>query len=64
MNPNRALLIAIPVILAFVVLLTYLRLFSSTVVIVVIFALYIVVSLLNRRKFKKQGAAQGRPSQK
>ncbi len=59
MSTNRALLIAIPVILAVVLLLTFLRVFSSYILIAVIFVLYVAVSLFNRRKFKKQAEASG-----
>jgi len=52
------LLFAIPSILAVVLLLTYLRVFSSFLLIAVIFALYIVVRLFNRRKFRKQQGMQ------
>ncbi len=61
MNSNRALLIAIPAILVAVLLLTYLGFFSSVVPIVVIFVLYVVVSLFNRRKFKRQEAQRVTP---
>lgn len=54
MNSRLALLVAIPVIVAVVLALTYLRVFSSTVVIAVLVVLYAVVSLANRRKFAKQ----------
>jgi hypothetical protein len=53
-NSRLALLVAIPVIVAVVLALTYLRVFSSTVVIAVLVVLYAVVSLANRRKFAKQ----------
>ncbi len=57
MNSNRALLIAVPAILVFVLALEYFfRVFSSVVVIAVIFVLYVLVSLLNRRKFRKRAA--------
>ncbi|MGD0145873.1 MAG: hypothetical protein ABSB53_03355 [Nitrososphaerales archaeon] len=54
MNSRIALLVAIPVIVAAVLVLTVLRVFSSTVVIAVLVVLYAVVSLVNRRKFAKQ----------
>jgi DMSO/TMAO reductase YedYZ heme-binding membrane subunit len=42
------------VIAAIVILLVYFQLFSSPVVIAVIFVAYVAVSLRNRRKFNKQ----------
>jgi hypothetical protein len=53
-NSRLALLVAIPVIVVVVLVLTYLRVFSSTLVIAVLVVLYAVVSLANRRKFAKQ----------
>ncbi len=62
MTPRTKLLLALPVIAAFVIVLVYFQLFASPVVIALIFVLYVAVSLRNRRKFnrqqgKKQGAA-------
>ena len=57
MNSRIALLVAIPAIVAVTLILTYLQVFSSTVVIVVLVILYAAVSLFNRRKFKKQKQA-------
>ena len=54
MNSRIALLVAIPIIVAIVLILTYLGFFSSEVVIAVLVVLYVVVSLVNRRKFSKQ----------
>jgi ABC-type nitrate/sulfonate/bicarbonate transport system permease component len=56
MTPRSKLLLALPVIAAFVIILVYFGLFSSPVVIAVIFVAYVVVSLLNRRKFNRQKA--------
>lgn len=61
MNARQELYIALPVIAVVVLLLTYFRLLSSTVVIAIIFVLYIAVSLRNKRKFKRQEAKQSRP---
>lgn len=58
MNSRVALLIAIPVIVAGMLVLTFVGAFSSTGVIAVIVVLYVVVSLINRRKFAKQRQAQ------
>ncbi len=54
MNSRVALLVAIPAIVVIVLVLTFLRVFSSEVVIAVLVVLYAVVSLINRRKFAKQ----------
>jgi Flp pilus assembly protein TadB len=54
MSPRAKLLVALPIIGAAVIVLVYFRLFASPVVIAVIFILYVVVSLRNRRKFRKQ----------
>lgn len=54
MNSRIALLVAIPVIVVVVLVLTFLRVFSSEVVIAVLVVLYAVVSLVNRRKFARQ----------
>lgn len=48
------LAIALPAIAALVIVLVYFQLFSSPVVIAVIFVAYIVVSLRNRKKFDRQ----------
>ena len=54
MTPRTKLLLALPVIAAFVITLVYYQIFSSPVAIAVIFVLYVVVSLRNRRKFDRQ----------
>lgn len=54
MNSRTKLFLALPVIALFVLVLVYFQLFASPVVIAVIFALYVAVSLRNRRKFKRQ----------
>lgn len=56
MTPRTKLLLALPVIAALVIVLVYFQLFSSPVIIAVIFVAYVVVSLLNRRKFNRQKA--------
>jgi len=53
-NSRVALLVAIPIIVVAVLVLTFLGFFSSTGVIAVLVVLYAVVSLANRRKFAKQ----------
>lgn len=54
MTPRTKVLLALPVIAAFVILLAYFQLFSSPVIIAIIFVAWVVVSLLNRRKFNRQ----------
>lgn len=54
MNSRIVLLVAIPVIVATVLALTFIGAFSSTEFIVVLVVLYAVVSLINRRKFARQ----------
>ena len=54
MNSRTKLLLALPVIAAFVLVLIYFQLFASPVAIAVIFVLYVAVSLRNRRKFNRQ----------
>jgi Flp pilus assembly protein TadB len=54
LTPRTKLLLALPVIAAFVIALVYFQLFSSPVVIAFIFVAYVVVSLRNRRRFNRQ----------
>ncbi len=54
MTPRSKLLLSLPIIALFVILLVYYQLFSSPVVIAIIFVAWLVVSLRNRRKFEKQ----------
>ena len=54
MTPRTKLLLALPLVAALVIVLAYFQLFTSPVVIVLIFALYVAVSLRNRRKFGRQ----------
>lgn len=54
MKSRTKLLLALPVIAAFVLVLVYFQLFTSPVVIAVIFVLYVAVSIRNRRKFNRQ----------
>ena len=53
MKPKTKLLLSLPIIAAIVLVLLYFRLFASPLVIAVIFVLYVVVSLRNKRKFNK-----------
>lgn len=57
MNSRTKLLLALPVIAAFVLVLVYFQLFTSPVAIAVIFVLYVAVSIRNRHKFKRQQAS-------
>ena len=54
MDSRTKLLLALPVIAVFVLILVYFQLFTSPVVIVIIFVLYVAVSIWNRRKFSRQ----------
>jgi len=56
MSPRTKLLLALPIVAAFVIVLVYFQFFASPVVIAVIFVLYVAVSLRNRRKFNRQQA--------
>ena len=58
MNSRVALLVAVPLIVAVVLVLTLLGFFSSYVVIAVLVVLYAVVSWANRRKFARQETAK------
>jgi positive regulator of sigma E activity len=55
LTPKQTLYLALPLVVFVVLLLTYLRLFSSPVVIAILVVLYAAVSLRNRRKFARQG---------
>jgi Flp pilus assembly protein TadB len=54
LKPRTKLLLALPIIAAAVLVLLYFRLFASPLVIAVIFVLYVVVSLRNKRKFNRE----------
>ena len=56
MTPRTKLLLALPIIAAFVIALVYFQLFSSPVIIAIIFVAWLAVSLMNRRKFAQQRA--------
>lgn len=56
MTPRQTLFLVFPIIVVLVLLLTYLQVFSSTIVIAVLVVLYFVVSIRNKRKFSKQKA--------
>ena len=54
MTPRNRLLLVLPLVAVLVIGLAYYRLFTSPVVIALIFVLYVAVSLRNRRKFGKK----------
>ena len=54
MTPRAKLMLALPIIAVFVLVLVYFQLFSSPIVIAVIFVAWVAVSLTNRRKFNRQ----------
>jgi len=54
LTPRSKLLLSLPIIAVFVILLVYFQLFSSPIIIAVIFVAYVAVSLRNRRKFNRQ----------
>jgi len=56
LTPRTKLLLALPIIAAFVLVLVYFQLFSSPVIIAIIFVAWLAVSLVNRRKFAEQRA--------
>jgi positive regulator of sigma E activity len=59
LTPRTKLILALPIIAAFVIALVYFQLFSSPVIIAIIFVAWLAVSLWNRRKFAKQKARKG-----
>jgi ABC-type nitrate/sulfonate/bicarbonate transport system permease component len=54
LKPRTKLLLALPIIAAAVLVLLYFRLFASPLVIAIIFILYVVVSIRNKRKFSRE----------
>ena len=56
MTPRTKHLLALPFIAVFVLILVYFQLFTSPVAVAIIFVAYVIVSLMNRRKFNKQKA--------
>jgi Flp pilus assembly protein TadB len=47
-------MLALPVIAGLVIILVYFQLFANPIVILVVFILYVAISLRNKRKFRKQ----------
>jgi len=65
LTPRTKLLLSLPIIAAFVIALVYFQLFSSPVIIAIIFVAWVVVSLMNRKKFADQRARKvGKPGQR
>jgi len=60
LTPRTKLLLALPIIAAFVIVLAYFQLFSSPVIIAIIFVAWVVVSLTNRKKFADERARKGK----
>jgi Flp pilus assembly protein TadB len=60
MTPRQKLYLALPLIAVAVIVLVYFQLFSSPIVIAILFVAYVTVSLLNRRKFARQRAESGK----
>ena len=58
LTPRQKLMVVLPVIAGLVIVLVYFGLFANPVVIVLIFTLYVAVSLRNRRKFRRQQDAK------
>jgi len=52
-------MVTLPAIAALVIILVYFGLFTNPIVILVIFVLYVAVSIRNRRKFRRQVRATG-----
>jgi Flp pilus assembly protein TadB len=59
LTPRQRLYLALPIIAVAVIVLVYLRLFSSPIVIAIIFVAYVAVSLRNRRRFARKRAQGG-----
>jgi len=64
LTPRAKLMLALPIIAVFVLVLVYFQLFSSPIVIAVIFAAWVAVSLTNRRKFNRQKEQKKKASPK
>jgi positive regulator of sigma E activity len=60
MTPRNKLLIALPLVAVFVIVLAYYQLFTNTAAVAVIFVLFVLVSLWNRRKFARKQEPGGR----
>jgi len=56
MTPRTKIILILPVIAALVIVMVYFQLFSSPIVIAIIFIAYVVISIRNRRKFNRQKA--------
>ena len=60
LTPRTKLLLWLPVIAALVIVLVYFQLFSSPLIIAIIFVAWVVVSLRNRKKFAEQRARKSK----
>jgi len=58
MTPRTKIILILPVIAALVIVMVYFQLFSSPIVIAIVFVAYVAVSLRNRRKFDRQKAKE------
>jgi ABC-type dipeptide/oligopeptide/nickel transport system permease subunit len=56
LTPRTKLLLVLPFIAVLVIIMVYLQLFTSPIVIAIIFVAWLAVSLRNRRKFEGQKA--------
>ena len=54
MTPRTKIIMILPVIAALVIVMVYFQLFSSPIVIAIIFIAYVAISIRNRRKFDRQ----------
>ena len=54
LTSRPTLYVILALVAAFVIVLSYLRVFSSVTVVALIAVLYVVMSIINRRKFSKQ----------
>ena len=61
-TPRQKLMVIIPIIAVVVIVLVYFQLFANPLVIVLIFILYVAVSLRNKRKFNRQEGKSGKGS--
>jgi len=63
-TPRTKLLLALPAVAVFVIVLAYFRLFTDPLVVVLIFILYVAITLRNRRKFKGPSKDEKRKGKK
>jgi Flp pilus assembly protein TadB len=58
LTPREKLIVVLPLIAGVVIVLVYFGLFANPLVIVVIFVLWVAVSLRNKRKFNRESAGR------